>query len=409
MSSKKYIQSSSNPSSAGGPNSSYSKQKFFNASKSICTKISFFINENVKETKHKLRMICSKLTDIVTCYKPHLFKGMLLMSILSIIFFIIRTISPDGNIGGKNYKSRKHFDVTDHNDDFSLPALKPKFYSSSIGAYCIPKSRNASSTHRIVDCGEDAYSIVQSEDASSLLLGATFYEFYILVVADGVGGWSYRGGDSSIYAWKLVGCISSTFSSKGHDSNTTPKNLLISCVKSIQEEYQSNYGLFVDVPIALGGSSTAIVLKINCNHSNYCDLLASNLGDSGFVLYELVGGEWIGILKSSEQQHSFNFPFQVAPIASIGDSPANAEEYGKSLNMGSSYLVLVASDGLFDNLFPSDILEILNQYTTNITSSTLNVIAKQISRKSISIGNNNTICSPFCRNAQAAGLDFTGG
>ena len=51
------------------------------------------------------------------------------------------------------------------------------------------------------------------------------------------------------------------------------------------------------------GSSTAIVLMLDVNR-----LLAANVGDSGF---RVVRGDEL-VFASEPQQHSFNFPFQVA-------------------------------------------------------------------------------------------------
>lgn len=49
--------------------------------------------------------------------------------------------------------------------------------------------------------------------------------------------------------------------------------------------------------------------------------------------------------QSDEQQHSFNFPFQLGPQ---GDPAHHAQEFRHSLEVGD--IVVVGSDGLYDNL-----------------------------------------------------------
>ena len=236
--------------------------------------------------------------------------------------------------------------------------------------------------------------------------------FNILAVADGVGGWATRGVDSSVYSWLLVSCLASDFLSSDQNRNLTPKKLLSNCVTFVQESCRTQALSSQTSDSKFGGSSTAVVLRINCKKPNYCDLFAANLGDSGFVLYKLkIDGDpqWTEVMRSTEQQHSFNFPFQVAADPSQGDSPANADEYGITLQKNTTYLALVASDGLFDNLFPYEILETLNKHTRDITTETLDLLSKELAERSISVGNNLTVCGPFCTNARTHGYELLGG
>jgi hypothetical protein len=58
-------------------------------------------------------------------------------------------------------------------------------------------------------------------------------------------------------------------------------------------------------------------------------------------------------------QHSFNYPFQLgAPGGSPSDDPDSAEEVILSVVDGD--LIIMASDGLFDNLFDEEIVEIVD-------------------------------------------------
>lgn len=51
-------------------------------------------------------------------------------------------------------------------------------------------------------------------------------------------------------------------------------------------------------------------------------LYTANLGDSGYLLLRKEGLDLIQLFRTKEQQHSFNFPFQVG---TGGDDPAKAE------------------------------------------------------------------------------------
>lgn len=63
------------------------------------------------------------------------------------------------------------------------------------------------------------------------------------------------------------------------------------------------------------GSSTACVIVINGN-----TISASNLGDSGFVLLR----NKVVVFQSPQQQHNFNFPFQLGSREGLSDQPQAA-------------------------------------------------------------------------------------
>jgi protein phosphatase PTC7 len=65
----------------------------------------------------------------------------------------------------------------------------------------------------------------------------------------------------------------------------------------------------------IAGSSTACVLVVNGT-----TLSASNLGDSGFVLVR----DGVATFQCPQQQHNFNFPFQLGSADSMSDQPQAA-------------------------------------------------------------------------------------
>lgn len=66
----------------------------------------------------------------------------------------------------------------------------------------------------------------------------------------------------------------------------------------------------------LAGSCTACVLVLND-----AQLTATNLGDSGYLILR---GPKV-VYKSAQQQHDFNFPYQMGHPGSNSDTPSDAQ------------------------------------------------------------------------------------
>lgn len=106
------------------------------------------------------------------------------------------------------------------------------------------------------------------------------------------------------------------------------------------------------------GSSTACVLILNRENST---VYTANIGDSGFIVVR----KGAIVHRSEEQQHYFNTPFQLSlPPPGHGDnvlsdSPESADTYSFPVEEGD--VVLVATDGVFDNVPTSLLLDTLKQ------------------------------------------------
>jgi len=184
----------------------------------------------------------------------------------------------------------------------------------------------------------------------------------VLAVADGVGGWAESGVDPAIFSKKLCKNIDELIKKK--DSYIfEPKTLLIEAVSANQEI----------------GSSTCVIATLDKNKPH---LYTANLGDSGYLLLRKSGLDLIQIHKSKEQTHSFNFPYQVG---TGGDDPASADVNMHEIK--DKDIILLASDGLFDNLFSVKIIELIRPFIRDrddILDPTLvaEVIAKEAERYS---------------------------
>ena len=114
-----------------------------------------------------------------------------------------------------------------------------------------------------------------------------------LAVADGVGGWVSNGIDSGQFSKRLVWDMKRLH---GEDNGEELKNILVEAVKAHTRL----------------GTSTAVLVKFDTQRQNF--LKASNLGDSGYVIFrptEKDGKYGLEkIFRTVSQQYSFNFPYQ---------------------------------------------------------------------------------------------------
>lgn len=190
----------------------------------------------------------------------------------------------------------------------------------------------------------------------------------ILCVADGVGGWKEHGVDPGQYSKTLVKNYMSLYNNKPNSSNI------------------SDIGLFskaCHLSKLITGSSTFCSCRLQNNV-----LYTLNLGDSGYALIQKGKITY----RSREQQHSFNFPFQVG---TNGDSPLKAE-IKEHDNIEEKDLVILATDGLWDNIYEATLLDmILNGKTAN-----------EIGELCYKLSKNRQYISPFSINSQ---LRFLGG
>ena len=98
------------------------------------------------------------------------------------------------------------------------------------------------------------------------------------------------------------------------------------------------------------GSSTCVIVTLNEDEpfAHSC-----NLGDSSFL--HVRDGE--ALYRAREQTQGFNFPLQVG---SHGNDPGLADLRSHPVQAGD--LFVLASDGLFDNLYQEDAMEIIKEH-----------------------------------------------
>jgi protein phosphatase PTC7 len=207
-----------------------------------------------------------------------------------------------------------------------------------------PKSRRPAS-------GQDAFFISRVGDTNAVAFG----------VADGVGGWEESGVDPADFAHSF--CDYMAFAAHEHKpegggSPLTPRALM-------QRGYDD---VCRDRSVNAGGSTASVAIA-----SEDGKLEVANLGDSGFVQLRLNGVH----AYSEPQTHAFNTPYQLSIVpasmlaraaafggAQLCDYPKDADVTQHNLKHGD--ILVLASDGVWDNLFNQDILRIASRLMTGI-------------------------------------------
>ncbi|KAI7907699.1 phosphatase 2C-like domain-containing protein [Cokeromyces recurvatus] len=243
-----------------------------------------------------------------------------------------------------------------------------------------------------VDAGEDAF--FQTNTPEGLAIG----------VADGVGGWSLVGVDPALFSWTLM-----------NNAAMIAKN-----EKSIPAQQildTAFYELRKSGKVA-AGSSTACILNLSKITG---EMTTCNLGDSAFLL---VRDKQI-VYESPSQQHYFNCPYQLTVVPDsypnrdelVTDLPKDADT--KSFFLKDGDLILLATDGYFDNMYPEETLEIINENMKNIIlnnsndheliTATIRGLAKTLTDRARRLSLNPKRLSPWAKAAQAHGSNYRGG
>lgn len=212
--------------------------------------------------------------------------------------------------------------------------------------------------------GEDAHFICDDEQA--------------IGVADGVGGWADLGVDAGQYAKELMSNAVSAIQDE-------PKGL-INPLRVLEKAYSCTKAK---------GSSTACIIALTNQ-----GIHAVNLGDSGFIVVR----EGCTIFRSPIQQHDFNFTYQLESD-NASDLPSSAQVFTFPVESGD--IIVAGTDGLFDNLYNTDINAIVvhavrARLGPQVTAQKIAALARQRAQDK----NRQT---PFSTAAQDAGYRYYGG
>ncbi|KAF9086746.1 hypothetical protein BGX23_008620 [Mortierella sp. AD031] len=165
-----------------------------------------------------------------------------------------------------------------------------------------------------------------------------------LGVADGVGGWSgTTGANPALYSRKLMHYAFVELEKYDNiEEEAFYDYFNVNPVQILQKSYEQSA---IDAKKeGLIGSSTACLAILRDD-----ELRIANLGDCGVSIIRR--NEFI--FRTEEQQHSFNYPYQLGTGST--DSPTDAQVFTVKVESGD--IVVMGTDGIFDNLFDEDILE----------------------------------------------------
>jgi len=222
----------------------------------------------------------------------------------------------------------------------------------------------------------------------------------LLAVADGVGGWAEVGVDPSEFSNRLMRFVQQKAKSLAENLFASTRNVAAATlnrstgvVVEPMQLLEYAYGE-ISKDENLEGSSTACIVVIQNQ-----ELKSANLGDSGFMVVR----DGKRIFHSTEQIHSFNFPYQLGCHKRPAETPRDAREDKFAVKSGD--VVVVGTDGLFDNLFPDEIIETLQAHSTLDAQQLAERLARRARDKSL-----HRLCeTPFSREANRWGMRYSGG
>ncbi|KAJ2488385.1 hypothetical protein IWW37_004848 [Coemansia sp. RSA 2050] len=195
-----------------------------------------------------------------------------------------------------------------------------------------------------------AVDLPEEEMATSAGEDAFFHRTDALGIADGVGGWAgVKDADPSLFARRLMHHVSLEIQRyEDIDDEMFSHYYDAAPVDILRRAYEFTLGEME--ALAMRGSSTACVVILRGD-----ELRVANLGDCGLTVVRQ--GDMV--YRTEEQQHSFNYPYQLGTEAH-SDRPSDAQVFRLKIQKGD--VIIVGSDGVFDNLFDEDILEEVNQH-----------------------------------------------
>ncbi|KAJ2715627.1 hypothetical protein H4R19_001095 [Coemansia spiralis] len=210
---------------------------------------------------------------------------------------------------------------------------------------CIPLPRRAGAAAAAAASASAAGDSDAEEMAASAGEDAFFHRSDAIGIADGVGGWAgVKDADPSLFSRRLMHHVcrevqryedidDELFS---HYFDATPVDIMRRAYEFTVDEMKA---------ASKRGSSTACVVVLRGD-----ELRVANLGDCGLTVVRQ--GDMV--YRTEEQQHSFNYPYQLG-TEPHSDKPSDAQVFRLKIQKGD--VIIVGSDGVFDNLFDEDILE----------------------------------------------------
>ena len=207
---------------------------------------------------------------------------------------------------------------------------------------------------KLLDGGDDAYFITNS------VINA-------VGVADGVGSWRAKGINAGFCARELMEKCKSIFV----EGTTSPFLVLEEAEQTLSED----------------GSTTVLLA-----HEDYEGLKIAQVGDSNLVI---IRNNYI-FFQTTPQQHMHDQPYQVGKDGK--ESSTDARLY--TVPILKDDIIILGSDGLWDNLYPSQAAQIVR--SIDLTKPSL--MAKTLANHAYNRSHDKTLWSPFTQRAYEEGI-----
>ncbi|XP_057778316.1 probable protein phosphatase 2C 55 [Salvia miltiorrhiza] len=205
-----------------------------------------------------------------------------------------------------------------------------------------------------------------------------FQKAQVIGVADGVGGWAKKGVDAGEYARELMRNAADAVKGCSVPAAVNPKSVLASAFAKTESP----------------GSSTACIISLAGSR-----LRAVSIGDSGFAVIR--GGRTV--YRSPAQQSRFNAPYQLGGTSGEGlESAAEME-----VEVESGDVVIAATDGFFDNVFPEEAEGMVGRCLSHGMTSAM--VARELATAAHSRSRQSDAVVPFGVAAREAGMEYSGG
>ena len=228
-------------------------------------------------------------------------------------------------------------------------------------AYLTMGVANRPRDDKISDGGDDAWFLTNSV-------------FNAVGVADGVGAWRSKGINAGDCSRELMS-LCRDYYGDSYNFGSVPQTCLETVIPRLRAE----------------GSTTVLVAKLS-EDTDLPILEVAQIGDSDLVVYR----QNFVVFQTLPQQHRHNQPFQVGPRET--DSADDAQNYSVSVQT-ADYIVL-GTDGLWDNLYASQVAQILADAPEDVSPNTL---ANLIASAAYVASQDPDIWSPFAQRAYEQG------
>jgi serine/threonine protein phosphatase PrpC len=218
---------------------------------------------------------------------------------------------------------------------------------------------------------------------------------------------SAGGGEDAFFATESALCVADGvggYASMDVNPATFPRRVCQLTLQAVEESHGKATALealtrgvkAMEAQRVEGGCPVALVTLIN----DGCSCSTLNLGDCGIIV--LRNGS--PLMRTTPQQYYFNCPYQLpdTPV-SHGDTSTLTTDVGD--------IYLVASDGVFDNIYDHDLLALLGQIErhSSQTPSVIERVADEIGSLARRNGMDTGYFSPFSKPGLAEGVQHRGG